>query len=176
MLTQSVTRGYVTAGYVNHDRWASAVGFKIASTRPIWQKGQRRRARVMPTGPGQRRPRKRDKRHKAAIAQLSCAVTGTPGPSEVAHVRFGDAAQGKPHTGMAEKPSDCWVVPLCAEMHRLNDDAQHGANERQWWEARGFDVLQLCRELYVASPEILAMEEILERHRQGALRSRKNAE
>jgi hypothetical protein len=138
--------------------------FRIAPQTPIAPKGKRRRARVIPEAPGQRAPRRHDRRHLGFVAQLPCLVSGTPGPSECAHIRFGDAVHGKPATGMQEKPGDMWVVPLCAELHRLNDDAQHNFNERAWWQGHGIDPLTVASELYACSGNLSAMEDVIARH------------
>nr|RAW04076.1 hypothetical protein DBT41_09570 [Aerococcus urinae] len=126
----------------------------------------------MPTAPGQRQPRQRSKQHKGLIARLPSVISGAPGPSIVAHVRFADAAHKKPITGMAAKPSDCWTVPLAHLEHVDHEDAQHRHNEREWWEAKGIPVLDLCRELYAASPDFEAMEAIVERYRLESLMHR----
>ena len=98
-------------------------------------------------------PRKVDRAHLGFIAQLPCVkcfVQFQIATREVhvAHVRFGDPERGKPPTGMREKPSDKWTVPLCATHHMLD---QHDQNERLFWEKLGVDVLTLCEELYAKS-------------------------
>lgn len=141
------------------------MGFRIATSTPIVPKGKRRRARVKPTAVGQRHPRIRDKAYLGAVAQLSCVASGRSGPSECAHVRYGDALYGKPPTGMSEKPDDKWAVPLSAEAHRLSDEAQHGQGERAWWLALGIDPIALCLDLQAAYPSVIAMEGVVSRYR-----------
>jgi hypothetical protein len=103
----------------------------------------------MADGLRQRRPRQRNKRYLGIIAQLP-SVISLRSPCEVCHVRYGDLAQGKPPTGMAEKPSDKWCLPLTPDEHRLGNDSQHSTGEREWWAARGIDPVRLCQELYAA--------------------------
>lgn len=91
--------------------------------------------------------RERDRAHLAFIASLPCVICGKR-PVEVAHVRMADIDRGKPHTGMQEKPSDKWTVPLCAMHHREGPDAQHKSNEAEWWERHEIDVIALCERLY----------------------------
>lgn len=119
---------------------------------PIRQKGERRRRQgnPQPETPNQRRPRQVDREHKALVAQLPSILSGK-GPCEVCHVRFADAERGKRETGMAEKPSDKWTLPLTPEEHRQGPDAQHGMNERAWWEAQGIDPLAACEDLWAVS-------------------------
>lgn len=77
----------------------------------------------------------RSKAHLAFIRELGCVIDGRP--AEAAHIRFADIARGKPHTPMARKPGDNWVLPLCPECHRTGPDAQHRGNERAWWAGKG---------------------------------------
>lgn len=137
---------------------------RIATALPMFEKGKRRRARVRPVAEGQRRPRVRDRKHLASVAALPCLVSGAPGPSICAHVRYGEAAAGKPHTGMAEKPDDKWTVPLCPELHTDHAAAQHRYGERDWWARLGVDPVAVCEELYRCSGNLPAMEEVIARH------------
>lgn len=129
------------------------MAFRLAST-PVQQKGMRRKPRVISDAMGQRKPREHDKKHLAFIACLPCVICGVR-PVEVAHVRFGDAERGKPSTGMQEKPSDKWTVPLCSGHHREGPDAQHKSNESEWWSKQGIDVIALCERLYEISGELM---------------------
>lgn len=65
----------------------------------------------------QRKPRLVDEKYLAQVRALPCCVCGREGPSDAAHIRMSDAEwgghYGKRATGMAEKPDDCWAVPLC---------------------------------------------------------------
>jgi hypothetical protein len=98
----------------------------------------------------QRMPRQRDKAHLAFVALLPCVICWAK-PVEVAHVRLADEARGKRETGKSEKPSDCWVVPLCSYCHRTGPHAQHRSNEAEWWSDHRIDVLALCEALYAHS-------------------------
>jgi hypothetical protein len=63
---------------------------------------------------------------------------------EAAHIRCGFAADGWRATGMQEKPSDLRVGPLCRWHHREGPDAQHGMNERKFWERLGIHPPEMC--------------------------------
>lgn len=93
----------------------------------------------------QRRPRIIAPKHLAFIRTLPSLVPGA-GPVEAAHIRYGEHAYGKPFTGMGEKPSDCWVVPLAHDVHM--DQHRHG--ERQWWLDQGIDPLLIAALLWAA--------------------------
>lgn len=94
-----------------------------------------------------REPRKRDRKYLGAIAQLPSVISGRE-PVHVAHIRYGDAEHGKPHTGMAEKPDDKWVLPLTPDEHTDGVRAQHKSGERDWWAGHGIDPVRLCDDLY----------------------------
>lgn len=93
-----------------------------------------------------RAPRKRDEKHLRWIRTLPSLIRGT-GDVEAAHVRYGDALYEKPPTGLGEKPSDCWTVPLAHELHV----AQHRENERSWWESQGIDPVMIAILLFTHS-------------------------
>lgn len=86
-----------------------------------------------------RRPRREFPAHLAFIRKLPCLITGRSIHVEAAHIRYANQPLGKRQTGIGEKPSDIWVVPLSAEKHRLDVDAQHNGNERDFWERHGID-------------------------------------
>lgn len=70
----------------------------------------------------------RDPEFLAFVRTLPCANTSGLcfGPIQAAHVRmYSDA-------GIAEKPSDCYAVPLCAVCHRR----QHDIGEPRFWGDR----------------------------------------
>ena len=104
--------------------------------------------------------RKRYKKHMAFIAKLPCVICGSR-PVECAHVRFADAKWNKPITGGGTKPHDRWCVPLCHSCHRTGPDAQHRTNEREWWSAKGIDVLAMCDALWRNTGNLKAAKEIL---------------
>ena len=45
---------------------------------------------------------------------------------------------------MAEKPDDCWTVPMCRACH----GEQHSQNELEFWRLRGVDPFALAIKLY----------------------------
>jgi hypothetical protein len=98
-----------------------------------------RPARVQPTAPGQRQPRKREPAFLAFLRRQPCCVgpLGCSGSVEAAHIRFGRPGSG--NAGMQRKPDDRDAVPLCRGHHRDGPDAQHRTNERAWWAAHGID-------------------------------------
>jgi hypothetical protein len=96
----------------------------------------------------QRQPRIEDAAHLAYVRGLPCTICGMPG-SDPAHLRSAAPEYGKRHTGMQEKPDDCWVLPLCRRHH----DEQHGTNELLWWASYGIaDPFALAADLYASRP------------------------
>jgi hypothetical protein len=92
----------------------------------------------------QRRPRERDNKHLDYIRSLPCCVCGDDTATEAAHIRSASIENGKLHTGMAEKPSDKWAVPLCGKHHR----EQHAfGNELEWWKCQGINPFILAMTL-----------------------------
>ena len=80
---------------------------------------------------------------------------------EAAHVRYPDPVYGKRSTGMQEKPSDQWTVPLSPEMHR----SQHEHDELKWWKSKGIDPLEIASKLYAISGNLEAGELIIKQSR-----------
>lgn len=109
---------------------------------PLSQK--RKRARVHGEG------------HLAWIRTLPCLV-GKGTPVEAAHIRYGSAFHGKRETGMGERPSDQWTVPLSAAAHR----EQHAGSETQWWRKQGIDPLTVAALLYASSGDTEAAQRII---------------
>jgi hypothetical protein len=103
------------------------------------------------------RGRVRDNGHLAFIRRLPCACGCLRTPCDAAHVRYADLSRGKASTGMAVKPDDSWTVPL----HRTCHEAQHGMNERAWWQSKGRDPLDLAERLYAVSGDTEAGERIV---------------
>lgn len=91
-----------------------------------------------------RRPREEDGQHLKFIASLPCVSCGINECSDAAHLRAGNRLYGKPITGMGEKPSDRWTLPLCRMCHAK----QHGMNEISFWEAREINPWALCQTLH----------------------------
>lgn len=104
--------------------------------------------------PVKERGRQEDPAHLALIRKLPCLVTGARERIEAAHVRMSDAAMGKRNAGIGSKPSDCWAVPLSAEMHR----EQHAdGNERWFWERHGVNPLRVAERLYDLSEALRSL-------------------
>lgn len=91
----------------------------------------------------QREPRQKDARHLDFIRSLPCAICGDNTRTEAAHIRTASLENGKSHTGMQEKASDKWAVPLCNEHHR----EQHSMNEMGFWKRYGIDPFMLAMKL-----------------------------
>lgn len=108
-----------------------------------------------------KRPRQFKADHLAFVRQLPCLCCPAPAPSEAAHVRYGSLKHGKRTTGLGEKPSDQWTVPLCPRDHRNGPDAQHLSNEAHWWELRGIDPLVVAALLFANSGDVEAGEQII---------------
>lgn len=111
----------------------------------------------------QRRPRQKDEKHLSFIRRLPCVLCG--GHSEAAHIRYGDPRHDKRPTGAGERPSDCYVLPLCPAHHRLTNEAQHESGERAWWAGHGIDPIPLALALHGASGDVEAGEAIIRRAR-----------
>lgn len=97
--------------------------------------------------------------HLDLIRQLPCLLSGRP--AEAAHVRYADSSHGKTETGMGRKPDDCWVVPLCPELHRLADGCQHDSDERKWWAQFNIDPLKVAELLWEHRDGRIKMERIV---------------
>lgn len=69
--------------------------------------------------------------HLNFIRSLMCCMCGTQGMTEAAHVRKGNGG------GMARKPDDSHVVPLCTYCHKT----QHSAGEVTFWQDKNPNTL-----------------------------------
>lgn len=99
--------------------------------------------------PRQRAPRKRDEKHLAFLRTLPCAIPGCFRQDiHAAHLRGPCLVYGKRATGMAEKPSDCWTVPLCSDHHLFGEGSQHSMGEDEFYEMHGIDPFLLAKQLY----------------------------
>lgn len=104
-----------------------------------------------------RHPRRLFAAHLEYIRCLSSLIRGD-GSVEAAHIRYADALYAKRITGMAEKPSDCWVIPLAHAVHM----SQHAAgDERKWWADEGINPLIVAALLFAHSGDIEAGETII---------------
>lgn len=102
-----------------------------------------------------RKPRERDNEHLQFVRRarcIACLVLGEAQttPTRAAHIRCSYPAPGWPYTGKAEKPSDHRTAPLCDMHHTDGPDAQHKANERDWWARLRIDPPALCAALVAA--------------------------
>jgi hypothetical protein len=99
----------------------------------------------------QRQPRIEDAAHLARVRLMPCLICGRPG-SDPAHLRSAAPQYGKRLTGMGEKSSDCWVLPLC----RTHHEAQHrDGDELRWWARHGIpDPFAIAVALYAQRPVI----------------------
>jgi hypothetical protein len=98
----------------------------------------------------QRRPRTKDNGHLDFIRGLPCCICGDNTSTEAAHIRMGDPSIAKPITGIAIKPDDKFVLPLCGKHHRK----QHEMNEWQFWlqeKAGQVDPVKVALALYAVS-------------------------
>jgi hypothetical protein len=89
---------------------------------------------------GQREPRQHDDDYLAYIRTLPCCICGDDVSVEAAHLRVGSIGDGKRDTGMMEKSSDKWALPLCGRHHKQ----QHTMNEREFWASYGIDPFALA--------------------------------
>lgn len=119
--------------------------------------------KILPQGElRQKRPPQRNKGHLGFIAQLPCVICLRK-PVQVAHVNFQDHFWQKDNT-RGRKADDKWTVPLCQKCHTDDPDAQHRTNERQWWIAKGIDVLPMCIELWANTGNLDKGHEIILRN------------
>ena len=98
--------------------------------------------------------RVRSKDHLRFVANQPCLICGRS-PSHAHHVRF---AQSR---GLSLKVSDEFTVPLCAIHHH---NIHTTGKEREWWEERNIDPLEVANALWQQSRE----REIIPRGASGA--------
>lgn len=112
-------------------------------------------SRIAPSGfTRQREPRVRDKVHLGRVAALPCLACAMGGRLRrgvhVAHVRAQYPEPGWREVGKSEKPSDFRTVPLCPPHHMDGPQAQHRANEREWYARLGVYPPAFCAALVLA--------------------------
>ncbi|WP_265440591.1 putative HNHc nuclease [Bradyrhizobium sp. SEMIA] len=88
----------------------------------------------------ERVPRQRDEKYLAYIRTQPCCICGDNTSTEAAHLRAGSISDGKRYTGMQEKSSDKWALPLCGRHHR----EQHRMNELEFWASYGINPFELA--------------------------------
>lgn len=109
----------------------------------------------------QRAPRQIDRDYKGYVAKLACLPCLIDGPImnrqvQVAHLSIGSLEYGKRPTGGAEKASDRWCLPACADHHQGNARAvgrrggQHEGSEVAFLERLHVDPFAVCVALYKA--------------------------
>lgn len=103
---------------------------------------------------GRKRPRVIAGDHLSFIRKLPSVISGSRVHIEAAHIRLGSLSHGKPASGLGEKPSDLWAVPLTAEEHRLGPAAQHHRGEHLWWAEQNIDPLVIAALLWAATGDI----------------------
>lgn len=96
----------------------------------------------------QRQPRIAEPKYLAWLRKQGCACgCGSPPPSDAAHLRAGSVKYDKRPTGLQEKPSDCWAMPLKHAHHM----AQHAfGSEQVWWEQHGIDPFVAAKRYHAA--------------------------
>ncbi len=82
--------------------------------------------------------RVRDKAHLRYVADQPCLICGRR-PSQAHHLRH---AQPR---ALGRKPSDEWLIPLCAAHHRSLHDF---GNEPEWWQAKIIDAIKEAGRLW----------------------------
>lgn len=97
---------------------------------------------------GQRNPREECPAFLAFVRRKPCCACHAPAPSQAAHIRMASRAAGKRSTGMGEKPSDRWAVPLCSDCHLDSPEAQHKVGEQVFWYRVGVDPCSLAATLW----------------------------
>lgn len=99
----------------------------------------------------------KDEAHLDFIRSLPCVSCGNGIETEAAHLRSDNRKYGKTTTGMQQKPSDMWTLPLCGKCHRI----QHTGNEKNFWTNLGINPWVLALSLHAASGDHeLALEVI----------------
>lgn len=98
----------------------------------------------------------RDEAHLAFIRKLPSVISGAYG-CDACHIRAGSPRHNKKRTGGAQKPSDCWTVPMTREEHM----GQHDGNELAFWRSHGIDPFQLAIDLYSVTGDVEAATAII---------------
>lgn len=107
----------------------------------------------------QRLFRAHDDPHLDFIRSLPCVCCGNNIQTEAAHLRSDNLEFGKRSTGMQQKPSDMWTLPLCSQHHR----DQHAGNEKNFWGNHGINPWVLALSLFAASGDPELAHEVISR-------------
>lgn len=98
--------------------------------------------------PRQKRPRQKVDGHLKFLRQLPCVIPDCKSRDiHAAHIRAANPRLGKRETGLQEKPSDAWCLPVCAEHHA----EQHSGSELEFWARHGIDCFTLALALWRVS-------------------------
>ena len=100
----------------------------------------------------------RSEGHLQFCRGFRCSIADKPGHKcegkiEACHVRSGTDG------GTSLKPSDCWVIPICSEGHKL----QHQIGEAAFETRFGIDMKAIARKLWQVSSHRLKYERKQER-------------
>lgn len=101
----------------------------------------------------------KDEAHLAFIRELPCVSCGNDICTEAAHIRTERLEYGKRNTGMQQKPSDIFALPLCGDCHRR----QHTGNELNFWTNLGVNPFVLALSLFAASGDHELAHEVISR-------------
>lgn len=113
-----------------------------------------------------KQPRVKDEAHLDFIRSLPCVSCGNDTATEAAHLRAGNLNYGKRPTGLQEKPSDKWTLPLCSKCHR----DQHEGDEEFFWAIRFINPWVLAMTLHGVSGDHDTAMEVLRRSGSGVIR------
>lgn len=113
-----------------------------------------------PFKPNFKNPRIRDEKSLIILRECDCIICGTY-PSDAAHIRYGDITRGKFHTGMQERPSDKWALPLCRKCHTK----QHSMNERKFWQQHNINPLDVCEAIFAVNKRVETIKGIINKTR-----------
>lgn len=114
-------------------------------------------------------PRQKNEAHLRFVRGLPCIVSGRTDGVEAAHIRYGEPRYAKRPTGMGEKPSDIFCVPLHHEWHRTGPKAQHRSGEREFWKRHSIDPCLVALALWAHSGDQEAGEMIVSAAKRGLL-------
>ena len=115
-----------------------------------------KRCRLLSAAP--KRRRRKDPKYLDWLHKLPCVVTGYTGDRiQAAHLRAASQEWNKRHTGMAEKSSDRWCLPLRDDIHA----EQHAMGEMEFWKDKGIDPHLLCAKIHMAYPDEYAATELI---------------
>ncbi len=95
----------------------------------------------------QRSPRQKKPNHLAFIRCLPCIACHSRQNIQAAHIRMASLLHGKRSTGVGEKSSDQWTLPLCASCHA----DQHSGSESAFWRGHGINPFDMAACIYLHS-------------------------